>query len=243
MKWLRWEITFVYWLVPAPCSKQGQESRLSRTVFRWGFDISKNGDSMTSPGNLCKCSVTLTVPKGFFFNLNGIFCTTDGVHCLLSCQWAALRVWLYSSLPHMRNLYTLIRSYLSFFLFQLSQWLQYERCSNLLIPSVLPWTLVFSCQPCTGEPRTGPSAADRLHQCCGEVEIPFSFSWEADRMHKICENSQSSRKETKMMLAFSVAFSQKPSFILNTYKVLRNLEGCGVWNCVFQGQQELQTTA
>lgn len=108
---------------------------------------------------------------------------------------------------------------------------------------VLPWTLVFSCHPCTGEPRTGPSAADRLHQCCGEVEIPFGFSWEADRMHKICENSQSSRKETKMMLAFSVAFSQKPSFILNTYKVLRNLEGCGVWNCVFQGQQELQTTA
>lgn len=112
-----WEITFAYWLVPLLCSKQGQESRLPRTVFRGGFDISKNGDSMTSPGNLCQCSVTLTVPKGFSFHLNGIFCTLGGVYCLLACHWAALRIWLYSSLPHMRNLYTLIRSYLRFFFF------------------------------------------------------------------------------------------------------------------------------
>lgn len=87
--------------------------------------------------------------------------------------------------------------FLKLLLLRLSQWLQYERCSNLLITSVvLHWTLVFSSQPCTGEPRTGPSAADGLHQGWGEVEIPFGFSWYADRMHKICRNSQSSRKET-----------------------------------------------
>lgn len=41
------------------------------------------------------------------------------------------------------------------------------------------------------------------------------------------------------MLALSVASSQKFSFILNIYKILRNIEGCGVWGCVFQGWQEL----
>lgn len=91
--------------------------------------------------------------------------------------------------------------FLELFLFKLSQWLRYERCSSLLITSVvLHWTLVFASQPCTGEPRTRPSAADGLHQCWVEVEIPVSFSWETDRMHKICRNNQSNRKETKKIL-------------------------------------------
>lgn len=188
------------------------------------FDISKNGESVTSPGNLCQCSVTLTVPKGFFLHLNGIFCTSDGVHCLILSLGSIKNMTVFFTPSHQEFIH-ISKIFLELFL-------QYERCSNLLIPSViLHWTLEFSRHPCTGELRSGRSAADGLLQCWVEVEIALSSSREADRMHKISGNSQSSRKETKMVLAFSVASSQKFPCILNTHKVLRNLEGCGAWEC------------
>ena len=48
-------------LVQHPCSSRVTYSRLPRTISRQLLNISMNGDSTTSLGNLCQCSVALTV--------------------------------------------------------------------------------------------------------------------------------------------------------------------------------------
>lgn len=67
-------------LVQSPCSRKTTQSRLPSTMSRWLFKISKEGDSVTSLGNLLQCSVTHTVKKCFLrFRRN--FC----------CCWAMLK--------------------------------------------------------------------------------------------------------------------------------------------------------
>lgn len=45
-----------------------------RTVTRWVLSISKGGDSTTSLGNLCQCSVTLIVKKHFPMFRENLLC-------------------------------------------------------------------------------------------------------------------------------------------------------------------------
>jgi len=52
-------------LVQAPCSTRATSSQLPRTVSRQLLNISKDGDSITSLGNLCQRLLTLTVKKCF----------------------------------------------------------------------------------------------------------------------------------------------------------------------------------
>jgi len=48
-----------------PCRSKVTQSRLHRTVSRQVFNISREGDSTTSLGSLCQCSVTLRGKKFF----------------------------------------------------------------------------------------------------------------------------------------------------------------------------------
>jgi len=51
---------------PTPLLKQGHlELVAQECVFRWLLSVSEDGYSTTSMGNLCQCSVTLTVRKCF----------------------------------------------------------------------------------------------------------------------------------------------------------------------------------
>ena len=52
-------------LVQPPCSGRAAESWLPRTMAKQLLNISKNGESTTSLGNLCQCLVTLTLKKVF----------------------------------------------------------------------------------------------------------------------------------------------------------------------------------
>lgn len=52
-------------LVEAPMLKQGHPEVISRTMYRWLLNVSKDADSITPLGNLCQCSVTFTVKKPF----------------------------------------------------------------------------------------------------------------------------------------------------------------------------------
>ena len=58
---LRLEETTEGHLVQTPCSTRATYSQLSRTMSRWFWNISKEGDSTTSLSNLCQWSLTLTV--------------------------------------------------------------------------------------------------------------------------------------------------------------------------------------
>jgi len=49
---------------PTPCRRRVTQSRLHRTLSRRVWNISREGDSTTSPGSLFQCSVTL-IGKGF----------------------------------------------------------------------------------------------------------------------------------------------------------------------------------
>ena len=52
-------------LVQAPCRSRVSYSRLHRTLSRWVLNISREGDSITSLGNLFQCPVTLRLKKLF----------------------------------------------------------------------------------------------------------------------------------------------------------------------------------
>lgn len=45
--------------------------------------ISNEGDSTTSLGNLCQCSVTLSITKNASLGSDGTSCVSVGSHCLL----------------------------------------------------------------------------------------------------------------------------------------------------------------
>ena len=53
------------WLVQSPCTRMVSQSRLSRTVSSWVLNVSSDGDSRASLGNLCQCLTFLTVKKSF----------------------------------------------------------------------------------------------------------------------------------------------------------------------------------
>lgn len=48
------------------CSRKATYRQLPMTMSSWFFSTSKEGDSTTSMGNLCQCSVIFTVKKCFF---------------------------------------------------------------------------------------------------------------------------------------------------------------------------------
>ena len=62
---LRLEGTSGGHLVQPLCSSRATHSWLARTMSRQLLSISKDGDSTTSLGNLCQCSVTPVVTKCF----------------------------------------------------------------------------------------------------------------------------------------------------------------------------------
>lgn len=49
-------------------------ARLSRTISRWLWNISRDGDSRTNLGSLCQCSVTLTVKICFLMFRQNLVC-------------------------------------------------------------------------------------------------------------------------------------------------------------------------
>ena len=59
---------------PTPSSSRDTYSRLPRSVFRRLLNISKDGDSATSLGNLCQCSVALIVKKCFLMFRWSLLC-------------------------------------------------------------------------------------------------------------------------------------------------------------------------
>ena len=59
-EWLTLEKTSGGHLVQPPCSSKATLSKLPRAMSSKVLNNSKDGDSTTSLGNLCQCSVTLT---------------------------------------------------------------------------------------------------------------------------------------------------------------------------------------
>jgi len=64
-EWSGLEGTSVSHLGQPPCRSRVTYSRLHRTTFRRLLNISREGDSTTSLGSLCQCSVTLRGKKFF----------------------------------------------------------------------------------------------------------------------------------------------------------------------------------
>jgi len=61
-------------LVQRPCQSKFIYSRLQRTLSRWVFNISREGDSTASLGSLFQCSVTLRGKKFFFMFRRNFLC-------------------------------------------------------------------------------------------------------------------------------------------------------------------------
>ena len=76
------EGTSVGHLVQHPRRSRVTYSRLQRTLSRWVLNISREGDSTTSLGSLCQCSVTLRVKK--FFLMFFLILSAAG----LGCGWS-----------------------------------------------------------------------------------------------------------------------------------------------------------
>jgi len=68
------EGTSVGHLVQPPCQSRVTYSRLHRTLSRQVLNISREGDSTTSVGSLCQCSVTLRVKKLFLMFRRNFLC-------------------------------------------------------------------------------------------------------------------------------------------------------------------------
>lgn len=66
-------------------------SQLPRTMTRWILTISMYGDSTTSLGNLCQCSVALRNKKKCFLMFKGTSCVSVWAHCLVA---PLRRAWL-----------------------------------------------------------------------------------------------------------------------------------------------------
>lgn len=98
-------------LVQAPCSSRMTWRPLLRIVSRWLWNISREGDSETSLGNLFQGSVTLTV-KIFFlmFRQNFLWLSLCLVSVVLPLGTNEKSLAPYSWHPPFRYLHTLIRS-------------------------------------------------------------------------------------------------------------------------------------
>lgn len=62
-----------------PAQARSSQSTWHRIASRWFLNISREGESITSVGNLFQCTATWTVKV----NSGGTSCTTVSVHCLL----------------------------------------------------------------------------------------------------------------------------------------------------------------
>lgn len=209
-------------------SRQGQWSRLPKTVSSWVLNISKNGDSTTSLGNLFWGSVTFSGKKKKTNHKGGFSMFKWNFPYF---RWCALPLVLSlgntkslptsSLLPLVRYLHTLVRSPLSFFLLRLSQSLPYKRCS---IPGVtldlLQYCHVLLVLFC---------------HCWVVMEITLSFRWDADRMPRGCGNYMNCESRVQ-----NDAFILLPqNFNSNIYRVIRDFEECGGWYCAFLGEWNL----
>lgn len=103
------------------------------------LNISKDGESTVSLGNLCQCLNTIKVEK-FFLCLNADSCVLTCVHCLLSCLSKLLKLTLLSLLPLFQYLYKFIRSLWAFcspgWIALPSLSASYKRCSRHLVITV-----------------------------------------------------------------------------------------------------------
>ena len=71
---LRLEGTSAGHLVQPWCSSRATWNWLPRTMSRRLLNFSKDGDTTASPGNLCQCSVTLSVTKCFLMFRGNLPC-------------------------------------------------------------------------------------------------------------------------------------------------------------------------
>jgi len=73
-EWLKLKGTSGGHLVQPLCPSKTTKSKLSMIVCRWLLIISKDGDTTISLGNLCRCSVTLTVKMSFLMFRCDLLC-------------------------------------------------------------------------------------------------------------------------------------------------------------------------
>ena len=98
---------------PTLCSSRATQSQLPSTMSIGLLNISKDGDSAVSLGNLCQCSVTLTVIKCFLMFRGNLLCfrlCPRPLFLALNTTGKSLAPFSLQSL--FRYLYTLIRSHL-----------------------------------------------------------------------------------------------------------------------------------
>ncbi|KAK4832342.1 hypothetical protein QYF61_021871 [Mycteria americana] len=108
---LRLERTSGGQLVQPPCSSRATYSKFPRTMSRQILNISKLGDSTTSTGSLCQCSVTFVVQKCFLMFRGNLLCfRLCPLPLVLSPGTNARSLAPFSLHPPFKYLYILMRS-------------------------------------------------------------------------------------------------------------------------------------
>ena len=105
------EIARDHWRSSSPISllNQGHLKSVAQNYVQMALEISKTGDSTTSLGNLCQCSVTLTVKMCFLMLRRSTFSLCP-LPLVLSLGTTANRLASWSSHVPSRYLYTLMIS-------------------------------------------------------------------------------------------------------------------------------------
>jgi len=83
-----------------PLLKQEPHNRSHRSVSIWLMNISTEGDSPTSLGNLFQCSITVTVKKCCIF-LWDFQCSSSGQYPLFYCYTLLRRAWPHPFAAHL----------------------------------------------------------------------------------------------------------------------------------------------
>ena len=95
-------------LIQCSCSSRTTWSQLPRTISRWLLNVSKDGNPTIAVGNLCQCSVTLTVKKCFLiFRKNISFISLSSLPLVVSLGTTGKRFSQSSLDPPFRYLCTL----------------------------------------------------------------------------------------------------------------------------------------
>ena len=157
--------------------KQGHQQQVAQDHVHMPFQYPKDGDSAVSLGNLCQCSVTLTVKKCFLMFRGNLLCFRL---CLWSWHWAPLkRAWLHPICTFPSSICT---HWWDPWAFSPPGWavpalsgFPNRRDAAVPLLSLQPFAAlspVCLCLFCTGQPRTGPSTPPVLNR--EEGSTPWS---------------------------------------------------------------------
>lgn len=158
--------------------------QLLRTMSGHVWNVSKDGDSPTSLGNLCQCSVTLTLKKCFLmFRWDFLYFNLYPLPLLLSLGITKTSLPQSSLHSHIRYLFALITSALSLLFAMLSS--SGSVClsmTSILRPESSLWPFaglfpVCSCLSFTRKFRTGPSTPDVSLVLTGKEGSPPLTCW------------------------------------------------------------------